>query len=255
MVLWGIMHVMPSPTEERSASSLLQAAEDTPLPPTRSAAEALFGGADSAAAPVPAPLADSLAQALAQVAPLTSLPSDSVALTEPVEVAAEEAFSLPVYQRTEPDPTDAGTVAFAEERSSSSRFGTLFLFLGALGVFGSLFWMMRLKKMQAHTPEASHAMQELGSLALTQQQSIHLVAVGPEVLLIGQGPQGLHVLSRYPRESAPLKSLPETVVTASQAALPVENTLPRPRPAAHSATDFAAQLRRRAPHLFVQPRA
>jgi len=96
---------------------------------------------------------------------------------------------------------------------------------------------------------------ELGTLALTQQQSIHLVAVGPEVLLIGQGPQGLQVLSRYPRDTAPLKSLPAPSPTPVAEAQHPQAVPSRTRPADGSPGDFAAQLRRRAPHLFVTPRA
>lgn len=260
MVLWGVMHVMPSPTEQRSASSLLRAAEDAPLPPTRSAAEALFGAADSASVAVNPAETDSALQAQAQETLNTMMAAaalgDSVPAPLPADPAVQEAFSLPVYERSEEGSTDVGTVAHGREGGSSSRFGTLFLFLGALGVFGSLFWMMRLKKVQISASGASHAMQELGTLALTPQQSVHLVAVGPEVLLIGQGPQGLQVLSRYPRETAPLKSLPASAEVESSAyVVPTpERAEPRPRPAANGATDFAAQLRRRAPHLFVTPR-
>lgn len=258
-MLWGVMHVMPSPTEERSASSILRGAEQTPLPPTRSAAEALFRSTDSTALGAYAPARDSsvaaLDPAVTDAGSLETLQGEVLPQTE-APVATEEAnFSLPAYERTEPEAADVGTVAFAREPSGSSRFGTLFLFLGALGLFGSLFWMMRLKKIQMQSPDASQAMQELGTLALTQQQSIHLVAVGPEVLLIGQGPQGLQVLSRYPREAAPMKALPAAVEPPAPKAAPAEIVPSRTRAVAGSPGDFAAQLRRRAPHLFVPPRA
>ncbi len=103
--------------------------------------------------------------------------------------------------RTQRADLDAGTVARSEPLGRSDRatpwgrFTIVALLLG-----GGAWWAVRLKRQRDDgtlAADSASSLRTLGNLTLAPGQTVHLVAVGPDVLVVGQNAGGLTTLARY----------------------------------------------------------
>lgn len=142
---------------------------------------------------------------------------------------------------------DTGTVAgrplgLREERSLFSPGYLVALLILA----GGAWWALTLRRKATAETLPAAALQSLGTLTLTPGQTLHLVACGADVLLVGQGAGGVTLLATYPRET--FEKRPR--VTALPSAPGPEPAPPTPGPTPE-AQSFGELLRARAPHLFA----
>jgi flagellar biogenesis protein FliO len=105
--------------------------------------------------------------------------------------------------RTAAPDLDAGTVARKPigRPERSTPWGTFAVVMVVLG--GGAWWALRLNQQKGagSTPASVGALGSLGSLTLAPGQTVHLVAVGPDVLVVGQNGSGLTTLARYSRDA------------------------------------------------------
>lgn len=198
--------------------------------------------------------------------------------------SAYEALTAQAAPEAAPDAapahTDVGTVARngnaggpvagAElRRDGPSVFSPGFLLVVVL-LGGAGWWAFRLRRGRPTPGTPTARLTTLGSLPLGPQQSLHLVACGDDVLLVGQNASGLAVLGTYERRQferspAPVHALPPAEPARVQD-VPVQPVAARPAAAAplvevrdvpltEAPASFAALLRQRAPHLFDASRA
>ncbi len=140
------------------------------------------------------------------------------------------------------DTPDTGTVAgrdvtFREERSV---FSPGYLVAIALLAGGGV-WALRLRRRTASEVLSTSTLQSLGTLTLAPGQTLHLVACGGDVLLVGQSATGVTLLATYPRETFVARARVTPLAAHPGAPAPPETVAP----------SFADLLRARAPHLFA----
>ncbi|OGV69006.1 MAG: hypothetical protein A3K19_31155 [Lentisphaerae bacterium RIFOXYB12_FULL_65_16] len=84
-------------------------------------------------------------------------------------------------------------------RSQSSGWGRYFLSLLVVGgvMVGVLMVLRRLRGQLVGAPQ-QHNLRLLGRLPLDQRNSLTLISVKDEELLVGHGPEGVRLLRRYP---------------------------------------------------------
>ncbi len=138
-------------------------------------------------------------------------------------------------ERTMRPEFDAGTVARNENLGRSDRatpWGRLALVALLLG--GGAWWAVRMKRQRENgtlATASAHSLHTLGNLTLAPGQTVHLVSVGPDVLVVGQNAGGLTTLARYPRAEF------DTAQASGDGAV-----YPSPSPASTPATSFADVL-------------
>ncbi len=143
------------------------------------------------------------------------------------------------------DASDTGAVAgrglaLREERRLFSPG-----YLVAIAVLvGGGYLAFALRKRGAATALPADKLASLGTLTLAQGQTLHLVACGADVLLVGQSGTGVAVLATYPRADFEARPAVKPLQIASEV---VSGPIAEP-PVSPS---FAEVLRARAPHLFV----
>lgn len=147
----------------------------------------------------------------------------------------------PVAAEAAPDAFDAGAVAgrgltLREERSLFSPG-----YLAALALLvGGAYFALKLRKRATGGALPAQTLASLGALTLAPGQTLHLVACGSEVLLVGQASTGVTLLATYPRADFETRPRPMPLQ------LPAEIV-----PADEAPPSFAEILRQRAPHLFA----
>ncbi len=138
------------------------------------------------------------------------IPSPQAVQAQTVQQAAPDqatgadlfAGGASVERSARPD-LDAGTVARSaplgrgDRATPWGRFALVALLLG-----GGAWWAIRMKRQRDDgtlSTASAHSLHTLGNLTLAPGQTVHLVAVGPDVLVVGQNAGGLTTLAQYPR--------------------------------------------------------
>lgn len=142
------------------------------------------------------------------------------------------------------DPFDTGTVAGRDLglREERSLFSPGYVAAVALLV-GGAFFALKLRKRGTKAGLPAESLASLGTLTLAQGQTLHLVACGTDVLLVGQSSTGVTLLATYPRAEFEARPRVSPLQLAAEVVTPVEAEAAPP--------SFAEILRARAPHLFV----
>ncbi len=135
---------------------------------------------------------------------------------------------------------DTGTVARSGLPLREERGGFSMGYVVALLILGGGAWLaLKLRRDKNGARGPANTLHSLGTLTLTPGQTLHLVACGTDVLLVGQGANGVSLLATYPRDDFEARPRVTALAPAVDA------------PASTPAPSFGDLLRARAPHLFV----
>lgn len=170
------------------------------------------------------------------------VPSPAPAQAQAAQPAPERATGADLFAdgtpvRTDAPDLDAGTVARSAPLGTQHQtpWGGFAVVVALLG--GGAWWAVRLRRQQAgggaSGGQAAGALRSMGSLALAPGQTVHLVAVGPDVLAVGHNAAGLTTLGRWPADAFDAAAPP----ASGDGAL-----LPSAAPAVSPAASFADVL-------------
>ena len=150
---------------------------------------------------------------------------------------------------TAPAGADAGTVVHRSTAFRAERQGFPFGYVAAAALLiGGGVFALKMRQRAAGEGRPGPALTSMGTLTLAPGQTLHLVACGADVLLVGQSGTGVNVLATYGR--ADFEARPAPLQLAARVVAPEAPPTPAVPPAP-SQPSFADMLRARAPHLFV----
>src|SRR3954469_25034820 len=101
---------------------------------------------------------------------------------------------------------DAGETASNAAQPSASTGGSLVRTIVGLavvlGVIYGLYWVLKQVKASKDTADAGETLESVASLSLGTNRSLHLVRVGPEIVLLGAAEHQITPIRRYTESEA-----------------------------------------------------
>ena len=124
----------------------------------------------------------------------------------------------------------SGEAAKSAAQNSASTGGNLVRTIVGLavvlGVIYGLYWVLKQVKNAKDTSDAGESLETVASLSLGTNRSLHLVRVGPEIVLLGAAEHQITPIRRYTETEAHALGLLEPAPT-TLASLEVESVEPK----------------------------